>query len=183
MPSEQEPPWKTDAESVLTDLMTTQRDWVDACLARGMRQWTPSLAVDYCTLPAFERRRELCMLDVSFDTPAEKKVVLTALGRRCFEEDRMVYQLAFCGTAWLTEQPDGRPRDDPGRREVVILFGQHAAGWQACAHLPLERGPDGVIRPGAWEEMPAAGLRLALLRHFWDGYLESIERQRRILSN
>lgn len=108
------------------------------------------------------------------DTESKYKTVFS-LGKR-FEQERMIPAAIFMGNeAWLSHnpQPGLMPRDDPERKECIVIAGRSIGGeCKSLTMIPISHDADGfIIRSGEDEKHPeAAEMKTPLLDQFFIGF-------------
>jgi len=150
---------------------------VDAALAHGPADdFAPGLLVQAKARPGAPAETALYVLACGpFNEAADKSRFMRAIGRQVYAGRRVPTAAVLAAEAWRAEGPEGRPRDDPVRQEVIVVAGcslDHK--YRTFATLPLGRNRvDNTIVPGAWSPVQTEGVGGALLDEFFRGFLEA----------
>lgn len=115
------------------------------------------------------------------DTDTKFKTVF-ALGVR-FNEEKMVPAAVFMGSeAWLSSmpKPDVMPRDDPDRKECIVISGKDISGdLKSITMIPIGHDADGnIIREGEDMKYPnEATMESPLLDQFYHGFFNKAKKR------
>lgn len=108
------------------------------------------------------------------DTESKYKTVFN-IGKR-FEEEKMVPAAVFMGNeAWMSNNPKPglMPRNDPERKEVIIIAGRSIGGeCRSITMIPIGHDVDGlIIKDGEEFKLPDGGtIASPLLDEFYIGF-------------
>lgn len=122
----------------------------------------------------------LCALAVPFNEDKEKRAILLSLGRKFFKEEKAVTAVILSSEAWLSTRRPGskeplvQPRDDPNRKENIIVVGSGILGKQGLLiSTPIRRDDKNHMLIDG-ESTENTDIVFPLLSWFWRGYLEAL---------
>lgn len=162
--------------------------WVADCMKPDTDdQWFPNLQI--WTKSGFEAEEQIEMqsLYVPFNTDEEKHAVMAARGRALGEVPKVQCPtcIIFSSEAWQTSDDrfmGGRdaaePKDDPRKREVVVVQGLAVATQQYLhAVAPLVRDGDRLCEALQFQPFSTPVRPLRLLDWFMGAYVEAVGRK------
>lgn len=130
-----------------------------------------------------EGKEELtvCGLAVPFNETKEKHSVLFNLGKKFFEDKKIVLAVILSSEAWSSKRPkdgdwqDVQPRHDPLKTESILVAGAAMNPKQRMVILtPFKRDADNnIVIDGESDESMEA--EFFLINHFWQGYLSKFK--------
>jgi hypothetical protein len=165
----------------LDRMVEAMKSSVDDSLRGGRVSIPPTLGIMTRADPDAAPEVTVAVLAVPFNSDAEKREALRAVGRRLFAEKSVPVAAVLACEAWLASMRPGdrrRPADHPDREEVILCQGctlghKHAA----FATLPLTRGDGNRIIPGAWRPTVTEHCEARLVLQLWDGFFEHVARK------
>jgi hypothetical protein len=143
-------------------------------VATGQRSLAPALTVLSRGMgPDAPERTSVFVSAVPFDEHDQKHALLEGLGRQIYLAREIPMAAVLAAEAWSSERPEGapdiEPRHDPGRREVIAVFGLALVGAIGRgAMMAVTRDGQGRMTPGELEWLEGASS--PLLRAFFRGF-------------
>jgi len=120
----------------------------------------------------------MCCLAVPFNEGDEKRIVLSGLGKKFYDERQVALAVILASEAWMASwvpgSPRVEPRHDPNRKEHVIVVGSGLREHQRLLiATPIRRDEKNEMQiDGEAKEIPTA--RFPLLEWFWRGYFSAV---------
>jgi hypothetical protein len=190
-----EPPLLPDPESVpctrdeLAALVRAHCEWISGCLAEPRDGWCPHLVVvcrNFVVLGGDGKDEvTLCALNVPLNEAEEKQAIMRGIGRKFYNDRKIVAGIVFSAEAWLSTKKPGEPyvepRLDPGRKEAIVVTALAMGDRHPMMRtMVIGRDADNNIIPGPWSpEDENADVTNPILRHFYFGYAAAVLRMMR----
>lgn len=131
-----------------------------------------------------DMEQTLVAIASDFNDGEEKRKTIRAIGNKFFEDKLIPVSVFMSSEAWMSQLPVGTkeedidkhpmPRDDPNRKEVVMIAGRTTAGECTIGiTIPFKRDANEfMVKDG--EVITTDALEMYLLNNFFYGFFERL---------
>lgn len=131
-----------------------------------------------------DMEQTLVSISSDFNDGEVKRQTIRAIGNKFFEDKLFPVAVFMASEAWMSTLPEGTkeedidkqpmPRDDPNRKEVVMIAGRTTAGECTVGiTIPFKRDANEfMVKDG--EVITTDALEMYLLNNFFRGFFEKI---------
>lgn len=150
---------------------------VEALFAAGeYSEWLPQVAI-LAQDARGKRNIEIVSICGPFTADAEKRPVMSSLGRKAYADKILPIAMTLVSEAWFSRQPPGsarmRPENDPNRTTVLVCMACAWDGRTLIAHAETTTDGRGIRPTGPFSGF-AAGGQTPLLTWFFEGFRQAV---------
>ncbi len=118
------------------------------------------------------------LIAIPFNEWDDKVAAINEIALHAFDSMLVPIATVLSSEAWMstseTGMPKCMPRDDPGKREAIVVFGMDCCKRSAISYIPIDRDEEGNTRRSGSDHVGVGG-ESPLLVQFWNKYKDIAE--------